>query len=171
MIQQDLKGHGVSGWLGALMIVGFAVSIVLVSWIERAIALTTGFQYGAFAVWALVVVEAMAVMRLSVMAYRYTIADGRFFVERVYGDHARITCDIPLKTVLAIGERDDIFKRYGGAQAYDKAVMKETALPEMALAYAREKDEAAGLLLIQPNGEILNALREAARANEAEAAE
>ena len=171
MIQQELKGRSISGALGVLVILGLVVSIILVSWIERAIAMTTGFQYGAFAVWALVIVEAAAIMRLSVLAYRYTISDGRFFVERVYGDHARIICEVSLGAVLAVGEKDGIFKRYGNAQAYDKAVMKKANLPEMALAYTREKSDMPGLLVIQPNEEILKALEEAALANAAETAE
>ena len=77
MIHQTLKGRSISPLRGALLIVGLAVSIVLVSWIERAVALSTGFQYGSFAVWGLVVAEVMAVLRLSVMEYRYSLGEGR----------------------------------------------------------------------------------------------
>jgi len=162
MIQQTLKGRPVSRPAGLLIVLGLAVSIVLVSWIERAVALTTGFQYGSFAVWALIVAEAAAVIRLSVMAYRYTVADGRFFVERVYGDHARIVHDIPLDAILAVGAKDDVFRHYGNAQAYEQAVMRHSGLPEAAIAYARKAD-APGLLVIQPDEKILAALRTAAQ--------
>ncbi len=167
MIQQSVKGRPLSRLAGVLLVLGLAASIVLVSWIERALAMTTGFQYGAFAVWALIIAEAAFVMRLSVMGYRYTVSDGRFFVERVYGDHARIVHDIPLSGVLAVGGRDDVFRRYGNAQAYDKAVMRQAECPEKALAYAPGKDAegAARLMLFQPNEEILRALEEAARKN------
>ena len=100
MIQQSVKGSPVPPLKGALIIAGLAVSIVLVSWVERAVALSTGFQYGSF-----------------VMAYRYTVTEGRFFIERVYGDHARIVYDIPLESVLAVGDKDEVFGRYGSAQA------------------------------------------------------
>ena len=170
MIQQSLKGRSISRPAGALAVLGLAASIVLVRWIELALAMTTGFQYGAFAVWALIVAEAAFVMRLSVMGYRYTVSDGRFFVERVYGDHARIVHDIPLSGVLAVGGRDDVFRRYGNAQAYDRAVLRGAECPEKALAYAPGKgaDGAARLLLFQPNEEIFRALEEAARKNGAE---
>ncbi len=165
MIQQVVRGRSVSRGAGLLIVAGLAVSIVLVSWIERAVAMTTGFQYGAFAVWALVVAEAVAIVRLSVMAYRYTVSDGRFFIERVYGDHARIVHSVQLNRVLAVGPRDEIFRRFGNAQAYDRAVIKKAEFPEKALAYAAEGGGAARLLVFQPNEEILAALEKAALEN------
>ncbi len=167
MIQQTVKGRSVSPLAGALIVLGLAASIVLVSWVERAIALSTGFQYGSFAVWAVIVAEAVFIVRLSVMACRYTVAEGRFFIERVYGDHARIVYDIPLGSVLAVGERDDIFRRFGNAQAYDSVCIRKCGLPEKALAYAAKDGGAAKLLLFQPNDEIQAALREAAQSGEA----
>ena len=159
MIHQSLKGRSLSPLKGILLIAGLAVSIVLVSWVERAIALSTGFQYGSFAVWILVVAEVMAVLRLSVMEYRYSLGEGRFFVERVYGGSARITHDIPLSRVLAFGPKEEIFRRYGNAQTYEKAVVKEIQLPEAAIAYTKENSDAPALLVIQPDEAMAAALR------------
>lgn len=167
MIHQSLKGRALSPVKGILLIVGLAVSIVLVSWVERAVAMTTGFQYGSFAVWALIVAEVMAVMRLSVMEYRYSLGEGHFFVERVYGGLARITHDIPLDSLLAVGPKDEIFKRFGSAQAYEKAVMKQSPLSETAIAYAKSGGGAAGLLVIQPDEAMLAGLQAALAANAA----
>ena len=166
MIRQSLKGRPVSPVRGILLILGLAVSIVLVSWLERAIAMTTGFQYGSFAVWALIVAEVMAVMRLSVMEYRYSLGEGHFIVERVYGGLARVTHDIPLDSLLAVGPKEEIFKQFGSAQAYEKAVMKQSPLPEMALAYAKPGAAAAGLLIIQPDEAMSAGLRAALEAGE-----
>lgn len=165
MIHQSLKGRGVSPLKGVLLILGLAVSIVLASWIERAVALSTGFQYGAFAVWGLVIAEVLAVLRLNVMEYRYSLGEGHFFVERVYGGMGRVTHDIPLDRLLAAGPKDEIFKEYGGAQTYEKAVVKTCSLPEMALAYAKDGGGAAALLVIQPDEAMATGLRSAARAS------
>ncbi len=166
MIQQRLKGRAVSGPAGALIVLGLAVSIVLVSWLERALelSLSNGFQYFSFVVWVLIAAEVVAMMRLSVMEYRYTVADGRFFVERVYGSHARIVQDIPLDGLLGVGARDEVFRRFGNAQVYEKAVLKSVALPEMALAY-RKDGGAPGLLIIQPDEAVLGALEAAIHEN------
>ena len=118
------------------------------------------------AVWLIIVAEAVAVMRLSVMEFRYTVDDGRFFIERVYGDHARIVHDIPLKDILAVGDQDEIFKKYGNGQSYDKATLRENKLPKKAIAYRREGADAVRLMLIQPEELLLHALEDAAAANQ-----
>ena len=165
MYQQHVKGRSVSTPLGILIVLGIAASIVLVSWLEQAIRMTTGFQYGAAAVWVLVVAEAVAVMRLSVMEFRYTIADGRFFIERVYGDHARIVHNIACADILAVGGEDEIFKKYGNGQAYDRAAMKGVSLPRQAVAYRGRDGEPVRLIVFQPDEEFLRRLRsECARA-------
>lgn len=162
MIQQKLKGRTVSPVKGILIVLGIVLSIVVVSCLERLIALTTGLQYGSMVVWVLIIAEAAAVMRLGVMEYRYTVDDGRFFIERVYGDHARIVQDISLSDILAVGDQAEVFKAYGNGQSYDKAVLRENTLATKAVAYKKDGDERARLLLIQPEEPILKALLEAA---------
>lgn len=162
MVQQRLKGRSVSPIQGLLIIVGIIFSIIFVSWLERIINMTTGFQYGGMAVWLIIVAEAVAVMRLSVMEFRYTVDNGRFFVERVYGDHARIVHDIPMKDILAVGDQDEIFKKYGNGQSYDKATLRDNKLPQKAVAYRKDGAETVRLIVIQPEEPLLNALEEAA---------
>ena len=67
------------------------------------------------------------------------------------GGMGRVTHDIPLDRLLAAGPKDEIFKEYGGAQTYEKAVVGTCSLPEMALAYAKDDGGAAALLVIQPD--------------------
>lgn len=166
MVQQRLKGRSVSPIQGVLIIAGIIFSIIFVSWLERVISLAAGLQYGGMAVWLIIVAEAVAVMRLSVMELRYTVDDGRFFIERVYGDHARIVHDIPLKDILAVGDQDEIFKKYGNGQSYDKATLRENKLPKKAIAYKKDGAEAVRLMLIQPEEPLLRALERAAAENE-----
>lgn len=163
MVQQRLKGRTVSPVKGILLVGGIVLSIVLVSWLERLIALTTNIQYAGMAVWLLIVLEAMAVMRLSVMEYRYTVDDGRFFIERVYGDHARIVHDIPLSDIVAVGDQKEIFRAYGNGQSYDKAVLRENTLSTKAIAYHKDGAEQMKLILIQPDEAIMSALSKMAQ--------
>lgn len=163
MVQQRLKGRTVSPVKGILLVGGIVLSIVLVSWLERLIALTTNIQYAGMAVWLLIVLEAMAVMRLSVMEYRYTVDDGRFFIERVYGDHARIVHDIPLSDIVAVGDQKEIFRVYGNGQSYDKAVLRENTLSTRAIAYHKDGAEQMKLILIQPDEAIMSALSKMAQ--------
>lgn len=165
MVQQRLKGRSLSPVQGILIIAGIIFSIIFVSWLERAISLMTGFQYGSMAVWLIIVAEVAALMRLSVMEFRYTVDDGRFFIERVYGDHARIVHDIPLRDILAVGDQDEIFRQYGNGQSYDKATLRENKIPKKAIAYRRDGADTVRLILIQPEEAFLHALEDAAAAN------
>ena len=166
MVQQRLKGRSVSPLQGIAIVLGIVLSIMIVSWLERLISVAAGLQYAGMAVWLIVVAEAVAVMRLSVMEFRYTVDDGRFFIERVYGDHARIVHDIPLKDILAVGDQDEIFKKYGNGQSYDKATLRENKLPKKAIAYKKEGAETVRLMLIQPEEPLLRALERASAENE-----
>ncbi len=165
MIQQRLKGRSVSPVQGLLIIAGIIFSIIFVSWLERVISLAAGLQYGGMAVWLIIVAEAVAVMRLSVMEFRYTVDAERFFIERVYGDHARIVYDIPLGDILAVGDQDAVFKEYGNGQSYDKATLRENRLPVKAVAYRKAGADAPQLMLIQPDESLLHALEDAVAAN------
>lgn len=157
MVRQRVKGRTVSPLVGILLILGIALSIVVIGWIEQAIQLVTGSQLGAV-MWLLVVAEAALAMRLSVMEYLYTVADDKFYIERVYGDHGRIVYDIPIKDIAAFGGKAEIFKEYGNGQSFDKAVMRHCTLKEMAIAYHKENSEQMKLLVIQPDEELRAAL-------------
>ena len=158
MITQRLNGQSVSPLKGALIIAGLALSIVLLSWIERAVALSTGFQYAGFAVWILVGAEALAVTRLSVAALHYTLDGGHFIVRRVYGQSGRVIYDIPLDSAVAFGAKDEIFRKYGNAQTYDSAVSKKEKLDQMAIAYKKPGREDVSLIVIQPDDAMLRGL-------------
>ena len=83
--------------------------------------------------------------------------------EHVY-DFARSLCFL-FPSLLGVGARDEVFRRFGNAQVYEKAILKSVALPEMALAYAKDDGGAAALLVIQPDEAMAAGLRSAARAS------
>jgi len=160
MTEQRLKGRTVSPLKGFVIIVGIVLSIIVVSWLERFLSAVTGLSYFSYAVWVVIILEAAAVMRLSVMEYRYVLADGHFIVQRVYGDHARVVQDIPVEQIAAVGRTEDIFKRYGNGQSYEKAVMRQSMIEQQAIAYRKAEDDAWKLLVIQPDEAMKKALSE-----------
>ena len=161
MTQQLLRGKRLTPLQGILLIVLFAVSIVLVSWIERALDMATGLGSGRFIVWILIVIEAFFLLRLGFKSYRYTLTEDRFCVEAVYGDQARLVHDIPTEQIAAFGPKDDIFRRYGNGQSYEEATVRGADIPPMALVWRRDKDDLARLLVIQPDDDMTKALNEA----------
>ena len=153
MYQQDVKGKKMSPLAGIGMILLIVVSIMAAGILEKAIAQVTGLTFGSMLVWALVVLEVFMLFRMSVREYRYTLADGRLFIEARYGNSTRIIHDIALASVQAIGPEDEIFGKYANGQTFDRVFTKGCALESRVIAY--RKDEEIKLLLFQPDEKLV----------------
>ena len=164
MYQQDVRGKKISPMAGVGMILLIVISIMAAGFMEQVIAQLTGLTFGAMLVWALVVLEAFLLFRLSVREYRYTLADGRLFIEARYGNSTRIIHDIALAAVQAIGPEEDIFKEYANGQTFDKVFAKSCDISPSVIAY--RKDEEIKLLLFQPDEKLLGLIRKELAAGE-----
>ena len=153
MYQQDVKGKKMSPLAGIGMILLIVVSIMAAGILEKAIAQVTGLTFGSMLVWALVVLEVFMLFRMSVREYRYTLADGRLFIEARYGNSTRIIHDISLSSVQAIGPEEEIFGTYANGQTFDKVFTKGCALESRVIAY--RKDDEIKLLLFQPDEKLV----------------
>ncbi len=156
MYQQEVKGKKVSPLAGIGMILLIMFSIIAASILEQLLMQMTGFAYGSIVVWGLVVVEAVFVMRLSVMGSLYRLDDEKLYIDRKYGDHIRNIATIPLNTIVAIGPEADIFKKYGNGQAYDKLLTRGCTIPVSGLAY--RKNGQLCLLSFQPDETLVSLL-------------
>ena len=157
MYQQDVKGKRLSPLAGAGMILLIVISIMAAGILEQVIAQLTGMTFGAMLVWALVVLEVFLLFRLSVREYRYTLADGRLFIEARYGNSTRIIHDISVSAMQAIGPEEEIFGTYANGQAFDRVFTKGCAIEPRVIAY--RKDEEIKLLLFQPDEKLLSLLQ------------
>lgn len=153
MYQQDVKGKKMSPLAGIGMILLIVVSIMAAGILEKAIAQVTGLTFGSMLVWALVVLEVFMLFRMSVREYRYTLTDGRLFIEARYGNSTRIIHDISLSSVQAIGPEEEIFAKYANGQTFDKVFTKGCALEARVIAY--RKDDEIKLLLFQPDEKLV----------------
>lgn len=169
MYQQDVKGKRLSTLAGVGLILMIVLSIIAAGILEKAIAMTTGFQYGSFLVWALVVAEAVLVMRLSVKEYRYTLTEGRLIIESRYGDHVRMLYDVPVADIAAIGPQDEVFRQYGNGQAFDRVFTRGCAVPPSGLAY--RKGGEIRLLSFQPDERMTSLIRQGMEAAKKETEE
>lgn len=162
---QRLKGKPVSPIKGILAIIGIIASILIVSFLEKLIKEVTGLQYASMAVWLIVVVEAVMLMRNTNLEYGYYVTDNRFTVTRGYGSNQRPIYDIPAEDIIAFGEKDGIFKQYGNGQTFDSATINDKTLKQMAMVYRKSKDETQ-LLVLQPDEEMEKAIGELVKSNE-----
>lgn len=159
MYQQEVKGKKLSPLAGIGMIALIVVSIAAAGILERMIYELTQNSVGAALAWGLIGAEIFLLLRLSVREYRYTLTDGRLFIESRYGDSVRLMYEIALSSVIAIGAQDEIFERYGNAQAYDKVYTRGCEIPLSALVY--EKGGENKLISFQPDEKMIELIREA----------
>jgi len=152
MYQQDIKGKKLSPLAGIGMILLIVLSICAAGIIEQVIRELTGARYTSIFVWALAAVEVFFLLRQGVREYRYTVTEGRLFIESRYGDSTRLLYDIALSSVCALGPEQEIFERYGSGQAYDKVFTRGCSQPLSALAYRKSGE--IRLLLFQPDGKM-----------------
>lgn len=152
MYQQDVKGKKISSLAGLGMIALIVLSICAAGILERLIAQLTGLDYGAMLVWALVALEVFLLLRLSVREYRYTLTEGRLFIETRYGNSTRIIYDIPVEAIQAIGPEQEIFAAHGNGQTFDKVFTKGCGITPSVIAY--QKDGSTKLLLFQPDEKL-----------------
>lgn len=158
MYQQDVKGKKMSSLAGVGIILLIVFSIIAAGFLEQLIAQMTGKSFGAMLVWALVVAEVFFLLRLGVREYRYTLTEGRLFIESRYGNSTRIIHDIAVASIRAIGPEDEIFARYANGQTYDKVFTKGYEQPASVIAYV--KDGETKLLLFQPDDKLTAMIRE-----------
>ena len=158
MYQQDVKGRKISPLAGVGMIALIVVSIMLAGFLEQLIAQLTGLGFGAMLVWALVAVEVFFLLRMGVREYRYTLTEGRLFIESRYGSSTRIIHDVAVASIRAIGPEDEIFAAYANGQTYDKVFVKDDETPASVIAY--EKDEEMKLLLFQPDEKLVGLIKQ-----------
>ena len=158
MYQQDVKGKKMSSLAGVGIILLIVFSIIAAGFLEHLIAQMTGKSFGAMLVWALVVAEVFFLLRLGVREYRYTLTEGRLFIESRYGNSTRIIHDIAVASIRAIGPEDEIFARYANGQTYDKVFTKGYEQPASVIAYV--KDGETKLPLFQPDDKLTEMIRE-----------
>ena len=159
MYQQEVKGKKLSTLAGIGMIALIVLSITAAGTLEQILYSLTGNSLGAVVVWGLIGAEIFLLLRLSVREYRYTLTDGRLFIESRYGDSVRLLHEIPLSGVIAIGTQDEIFEKYGNAQAYDKVYTRGCEIPLSALVYVKNGENK--LLSFQPDETVRKIIEEA----------
>ena len=152
MYQQDVKGKKISSLAGVGMIVLIVLSICAAGLVEQVIAQLTGSMVGSVIVWGLVIAEVFLLLRLGVKEYRYTLTEGRLFIETRYGNSTRIIHDIEVSDMLAIGSEEEIFGKYANGQTYDKVFTKGCGVPASVIAYQKKGE--TKLLLFQPDGKL-----------------
>ncbi len=92
-----------------------------------------------------------------VIRYLYTVDGVKLTVERVYHKKPRLMTEIMKREILFVGTQEEAVKRYGKLKTH-KAIRKTNINKPVAIVYKRAGEKQ--MLMIQPNEEILEAIKE-----------
>jgi len=92
-----------------------------------------------------------------VIRYLYTVDGVKLTVERVYHKKPRLMTEIMKREILFVGTQEEAVKRHGKLKTH-KAIRKTNINKPVAIVYKRAGEKQ--MLMIQPNEEILEAIKE-----------
>lgn len=92
-----------------------------------------------------------------VIRYLYTVDGVKLTVERVYHKKPRLMTEIMKREILFVGTQEEAEKRHGKLKTH-KAIRKTNINKPVAIVYKRAGEKQ--MLMIQPNEEILEAIKE-----------
>lgn len=158
MYQQVVQGKKISPLMGIVWVAGIVGIILVASFLAQLIAQVFALEYASLAVWLVAALLAVWIMQRRVMEYRYTINQGRLYLERKFGEHTKVLQQIELCDVSQLGPAEDLLPRFQKTGPINKLCLRDNPLPHMLLVYRLQG--AQKLALIQPDERMQQLIRE-----------
>ena len=150
MLRQRVENPRPGGLWGVALVLSVAAAVALSSrlfgWLSRWLGVwaSAGFiASGCALAWFL--------MYWYVLSYGYSLDGSRLEVVRRYGRYERMATQVWLSRVQAVGEPEEIKRRFPGASV-ERATRRGCALEPLAIAYLNGEKQA--ILVIQPEDEL-----------------
>ncbi len=156
MITQNVKGKKLGAVEGILLIVAIAAGLFAAALAASFFARKGNAVWGQLGVWLLAGLCAFWLMKTLLAEYQYTIASGKFYIERVFGGHSRVMLEVALEDVLFIGGDKEAAGRYPDSRIEANATVSGSEIQKKCMAY-----RAGGkvcLMLFQPDAAVEKAL-------------
>lgn len=142
---------------GLLLVLGLMLALIVLNYVVLGLLATRfGNAASSLAFWVLGGLMAWAVLRVYVVQYSYELGEEVLRLNRAYGKRERHVDDIYLNQLLFVGEPEEAKRRWPNAKKVKATHVKgENAI--VALVY--QASDGKRLALMQPNDELLTALR------------
>lgn len=170
MITQRVSPKKVGAWQGILMVLAIAALLMTATALVNVLKARTDPIWGQIGVLLLAGLGAYYLMRNYVLEYQYTVADGVFYIERIYGQRTKVMLQVPLGDILFVGEDRQAAAKWPQARVMVNATLGRPMEKREKVCFAYRKDGQVQLGLIQADEAIRKALydeeRRAAQAKE-----
>lgn len=158
MYQQIVQGKKISPLMGIIWVVGIVAALMLTSILSQLIARIFAFEYASLLGWGVAALLAVWLMQSRIMEYRYTLSQGRLYLERKFGEHTKVLQQIELCDIAQLGPADELLPRFKKMGPVNNLCLKANPLPRMLLVYRLQG--LTKMALIQPDEELTRLIRE-----------
>lgn len=158
-MKQIVAHKKLSALQGILLVAGLLLVLIVLNYAVLGLLSTyVGNGASSLAFWALGCGIAWAILRIYVVRYSYELGDEVLRLNRAYGKRERHIADIYLNQLLYAGTPEEACRRYPNARKL-KAIHLKGENATVALAY--QASDGKYIALLQPNEDLLQAIREA----------
>lgn len=168
MVQQWVHAKKTTPLQGVLLVLGLLVGLMIASVVSNISVQLTGSNWFSLLIWLLAIGLGVWLMRDRVLEYRYSVTEGMLYLERMYGQQAKLLLSLPVMEILEFGPAADLQARHPEIKNAMHLTRPSCAYPKMAISY--KKDGQLQLAILQPDPDMTAALwnEEARRLNHIE---
>lgn len=160
-MKQIVAHKKLSAMHGLLLVLALFVVLIVLNYVVLGFLSTyLGNGVSSLAFWVLGGLLAWLVLRVYIVQYSYELGDEVLRLNRAYGKRERHIEDIYLNQLLFVGAPEEARRRWPNARRV-KATHVKGENPVVALVY--QTSEGKHLALMQPNDDLLKALRESVK--------
>lgn len=158
MITQRVSPRKLKPWQGILIVLAIAVLLLAATALVNLLKSRTDPVWGQIAVLLLAGLGAYYIMRNFILEFQYTVSDGVFYLERLYGQRTKVMLQVPLSDILFLGEDKQAAAKWPQARIMVNATLRRPAEPIEKVCFAYRKDGQIHLGLVQANEAIKKAM-------------
>ena len=166
MTEQRVKSKSISPRNGILLILGVVLGLLLASFLSTILSQFIPPIWPSLCIWLITGLFVVMLMRNQIIEYNYTVNQGNFYVERLYGTRTKLLLNVRVSEIIAFGDEARLREKYPQARAII-AALHTVDLPRKAIAYAKAGN--VQLCVLLPDGQMQQLLWDAeARASSAQ---
>ena len=158
MITQRVSPQKIKPWQGILMILAILALLLLATVAVNLLGRRVEPIWGQLAVLLVTGLGAYALMRNYVLEYQYTVSQGSFYIERLYGQRTKVMLQVPLSDILFLGQDKAAAAKWPQARIMIDATLSRPLEPMAKICFAYRKDGQIHLGLVQANPQIQKAM-------------
>lgn len=158
MVTQRVSPVKIKPWQGILLVLAIAALLLTASTLVNLLAIRTNPLWGQISVLLLTGLGAWYLMRNYILEFQYTVNEGVFYIERLYGQRTKVMLQLPLSDILFVGTDKECAAKWPQARIMVNASLKKPLEPMETVCFAYRQNGQVQLGLVQPTPQMKKAM-------------